>query len=154
MSTKRFNIGLKLCIFALAVFFGTWGTAEGGNAIRKIEITPSTLDVGHAMYYDRMREKIEKIGTEQFPKKNGKGLYGAPMVKVPVTRDGSIYESEGGPRIIKSSGNKDLDKAALQIVRSAAPFGSYPKPHYDNAVDEVWEMVFRFNFTRDDQPHK
>lgn len=138
--------------FAAASFLGPYSYA-GSSTKKKIEITPATRDVLHALYYVRTREKIEKVGTEQFPTKNGASLYGVLRVKVPVVRSGSIYELKGGPKIVESSGNKDLDRAALQIVRKAAPFNPFPKPHFDNTPEEIWEMVFRFNFTTEVDPH-
>ena len=98
-----------------------------------------------------MQKKIEDFGTANFPQKEGKKLYGELIVYIPIFQDGSIYEKEGGPRIEKSSGDKALDKAALRIVRSAAPFGKFPQNMRSTDKDDLWVVITRFKFTREEQ---
>jgi len=117
---------------------------------RKTQITPSTREVGYAMYYSQLQKRIENIGTLNFPQQNGKKLYGELVVYIPVFQDGTIYDKEGGPRVERSSGNPALDEAALRIVRRAAPFGRFPDNMRTSGKDDVWEIITRFKFTRDD----
>ena len=116
---------------------------------RKTFITPSTRAVGYALYYKTMQKRIEDMGTLQFPEQNGKKLYGELIVYIPIFQDGSIYEKDGGPRIEKSSGSVALDHAALRIVRHAAPFGSFPDNMRSSDKDDLWIVITRFKFTRD-----
>ena len=117
---------------------------------RKTQITPSTREVGYAMYYSQLQKRIENIGTLNFPQQNGKKLYGELVIYIPVFQDGTIYEKEGGPRVERPSGNPALDEAALRIVRRAAPFGRFPENMRSTGKDDVWEIITRFKFTRDD----
>ena len=117
---------------------------------RKTQITPSTREVGYAMYYSQLQKRIENIGTLNFPQQNGKKLYGELVVYIPVFQDGTIYDREGGPRVERSSGNPALDEAALRIVRRAAPFGRFPDNMRTSGKDDVWEIITRFKLTRDD----
>ena len=66
-------------------------------------------------------------------------------------QDGSIYQKEGGPRIERSSGNPALDKAALEIVRRAAPFGAFPQNMRTAGKDDLWIVITRFTFTREEK---
>jgi protein TonB len=117
---------------------------------KKTQITPSTQQVEYAMYYATLQKRIENMGTMNFPQQNGKKLYGELVVYIPVFHDGTIYEKEGGPRVERSSNVPDLDKAALRIVRRAAPYGKFPDNMRSTGKDDVWEIITRFKFTRDD----
>ncbi|MRV74549.1 TonB family protein [Duganella sp. FT92W] len=118
---------------------------------KKTFITPSTREVGYASYYKTMQKRIEEMGTLNFPSKNGRKLYGELVVYIPVFQDGSIYEKDGGVRIEKSSGNDALDAAAMAIVRRAAPFGKFPPNMLSSERDDLWVIITRFKFTRDDK---
>ena len=116
---------------------------------KKTQITPSTREVGYAGYYKALQDRIEKIGTLNFPQREGKPLYGELVIYIPVYQDGTIYEKDGGPKVERSSGNAALDRAALRIVRRSAPFGPFPSRMRSAGKDDVWEVITRFNFTRD-----
>jgi len=118
---------------------------------KKTFITPSTREVGYASYYKTMQKRIEEMGTLNFPAKNGRKLYGELVVYIPVFQDGSIYEKDGGVRIEKSSGNDALDAAAMAIVRRAAPFGKFPPNMLSSERDDLWVIITRFKFTREDK---
>lgn len=117
---------------------------------KKTQITARTRKVDYAFYYKRMQEKIEMLGTLNFPQKEGRKLYGELLVYIPVFQDGAIYEKEGGVRVEHSSGDAALDSAALAIVRRSAPFGRFPKNMRTTGKDDVWEIITRFRFTHDE----
>jgi len=118
---------------------------------RKTFITPSTQEVGYAMYYKAMQKRVEEIGTLNFPQVNGRKLYGELVIYIPIFQDGTIYQKDGGVRIEKSSGNAELDKAALAIVRRAAPFGRFPPNMLSSDKDDLWVIITRFKFTREEK---
>lgn len=118
---------------------------------KKTYITPSTREVGYAMYYKQMQRRVEEVGTLNFPQKNGRKLYGELVVYIPIFQDGTIYDKDGGARIEKSSGNDALDAAALAIVRRAAPFGKFPPNMLSNEKDDLWVIITRFKFTREEK---
>jgi protein TonB len=118
---------------------------------RKTFITPSTQEVGYAMYYKTMQKRIEEIGTLNFPQQNGRKLYGELVLQIPVFQDGSIYMKEGGAQVKVSSGNAALDNAALAIVRRAAPFGRFPPNMLSSDKDDLWVITTRFKFTREER---
>jgi protein TonB len=118
---------------------------------KRTHISPSTRQVGYALYYKAMQKQVEEVGTLNFPQQNGKKLYGELVVSIPVFQDGSLYQKEGGPRIERSSGNPALDKAALEIVRRAAPFGAFPQNMRTAGKDDLWIVITRFTFTREEK---
>ncbi len=117
---------------------------------KKTQITPSTREVGYAMYYSSLQRRMENIGTLNFPQENGRKLYGELVLYIPIYHDGTLYEKEGGPRVERSSGNAALDRAALRIVRRSAPFGRFPPNMRTAGKEDVWEVITRFKFTRED----
>jgi len=125
--------------------------ADENKRPKKTFISPSTREVGYAMYYKAMQKRVEEVGTLNFPQQNGKKLYGELVVYIPIFQDGTLYEKEGGPRIERSSGNPALDKAALAIVRRAAPFGKFPANMRSTDKDDLWIVVTRFKFTREEK---
>ncbi|MES2743736.1 MAG: TonB family protein [Pseudomonadota bacterium] len=118
---------------------------------RKTFITPATKEVGYAMYYKTMQKRIEEMGTLNFPQQNGRKLYGELVVSIPIFQDGTIYQKEGGIKIDRSSGNPALDAAAVAIVRRSAPFGRFPPNMLSRDRDDLWLVVTRFKFTRDEK---
>lgn len=118
---------------------------------RKTYITPSTQEVGYAMYYKTMQKRVEEIGTLNFPQKDGRKLYGELVLYIPIFQDGTIYVKDGGVRIEKSSGNPALDAAAVAIVRRAAPFGKFPPNMLSSDKDDLWVIITRFKFTREER---
>ncbi|MFZ4873533.1 energy transducer TonB family protein [Janthinobacterium sp. Mn2066] len=124
---------------------------EQNKRPRKTFITPSTQEVGYAMYYKTLQKRIEDIGTLNFPQKNGRKMYGELVVYIPIFQDGTIYQKDGGARVERSSGNPALDAAALSIVRRAAPFGRFPPNMLSSDKDDLWVVITRFKFTREEK---
>lgn len=116
---------------------------------RKTFITPSTQEAGYAMYYKALQRRVENTGTLNFPQQDGRKLYGELIIYIPIFQDGTIYQKEGGARVERSSGIPALDRAALEIVRRSAPFGRFPPNMRSTDKDDLWVVVTRFKFTRD-----
>lgn len=119
---------------------------------KKTFISPSTREVGYAMYFDSVRQRIEKFGTLNFPQKDGKKLYGELTLSISIFQDGSIYTADRDEGVVveRSSGNPSLDQAARRIVQRAAPFGAFAQNMRSAGKDDVWVMTTRFKFTRDE----
>lgn len=119
---------------------------------KKTHISPSTREVGYAMYFDSVRRRIEKTGTLNFPQQNGKKLYGELILSVSIFQDGSLYkpDGDGGVTVERSSGNAALDAAAKRIVHRSAPFGAFAENMRSAEKNDVWVMTTSFKFTRED----
>ncbi|MEI6599038.1 MAG: TonB family protein [Comamonadaceae bacterium] len=111
---------------------------------RKRYIGPSTREEVYAIYYDRLRRRIEDKGTENFPETAGRKMYGELTLAVTVNFDGRIHQVE----MVEGSGNRALDRRAMAIVRSAGPFGRF-SPAMRRQAEQIW-VVSRFKFTRDE----
>ena len=111
---------------------------------KKRYISPSTREEVYAVYYDKLRHKIEDKGTSNFPELAGRKLYGELTMIVTVNFDGRILATE----VVETSGNLTLDRRAQAIVRGTGPF-----EHFSDAMrrkaDQI-VVVSRFKFTRDE----
>lgn len=124
--------------------------ADGKEPRRKILTGANTKAVTFAHYYDAMRQKIEAYGSAFFPRANGRPLYGSLVIVVSVDNQGRITanaQGKDGLSIGRSSGNPELDRQALAIVRASAPFGPFPS-EMRNQID-VLDWISTFDFTRD-----
>ena len=83
---------------------------------------PNTRESKLAPYLDAWRRKVEKLGTLNFPQTARAGSAGNPVLEVSIRADGTL----GSAVIKRSSGRKDIDQAALSILRLASPFDPFP----------------------------
>ena len=123
---------------------------DGREPRRKVLTGANAKAVTFAHYYDAMRQKIEAYGSAFFPRANGHPLYGSLVIVVSVDAQGRIAtnaQGKDGLSIGRSSGNPELDRQALAIVRASAPFGPFPS-EMRNQID-VLDWVSTFEFTRD-----
>ncbi len=104
-----------------------------------------TKEYGLAPYFDAWKQKIERIGTLNYPEQARGKLYGRVVIFVELNvEDGSIYSAE----ISRSSGHKVLDQAALRILRMAAPFGPIPREAMGGA--SILSFAREWNFVPGD----
>ena len=109
---------------------------------RRRYISPSTREEVYAIYYDKLRHRIEDKGTANFPTLNGHKLYGELTVNLTIDARGRIVESE----IIHSSSSRFLDQRALAIAQAASPFGNFSDDMKLKADQIV--VTSRFRFTK------
>ena len=111
---------------------------------KKRYISPATREEVYAIYYDRLRGRIEERGTENFPSSAGRKLYGELTMVLTVNHDGRVLDAE----VVQTSGSLTLDRRAMAIARSAGPFGRFTEAMRKQADQIV--VVSRFKFTRDE----
>jgi len=124
--------------------------ADGREPRRKVLTGTNAKAVTFAHYYDAMRQKIEAYGSAFFPRANDRPLYGSLVIVVSVDAQGRITtnaQGKDGLSIGRSSGNPELDRQAIAIVRASAPFGPFPS-EMRNQID-VLDWVSTFEFARD-----
>jgi len=97
-----------------------------------------------AQYVEDWRQKIERVGTLNYPDSARGKLYGSLLMSVVIRADGTV----GRLTIHRSSGHKVLDQAAENIVRLAAPFSPFP-PNIRKDTDEL-EITRTWTFTNAD----
>lgn len=115
---------------------------EENSRPRRRFVSPAAREGVHAIYYDSLRQKIEALGTRNFPEIGGRKLYGELTMLVSVDALGRVVETE----VVRSSGNMTLDKRAVAIARAAGPYGAFT-PAMRTQFDQL-VFVSRFRFTR------
>jgi protein TonB len=103
----------------------------------------STKESSDALYLDNWRKKIEAIGNLNYPQEaTDEGIYGTLRLLVAIRPDGSVDDI----RILRSSGERVLDEAAVRIVQLAAPFEPIPAAMRSNV--DVLEIIRTWQFHR------
>jgi protein TonB len=103
----------------------------------------STKQDADALYLDEWRKRIEAIGNLNYPQAaSSNGIYGTLRLMVSLKPDGSVQDI----RILRSSGERVLDEAAVNIVKLAAPFSPFP-PELRSRVD-ILEIIRTWQFQR------
>ena len=108
-----------------------------------------------AQYVDDWRQKVERVGNLNYPEAARRNhLYGSLTLEACIRPDGSLYEEGDNPAIVKSSGSKILDAAAIKIVRISAPFSVFPsemRGHMKQMNMDLFCIVRTWSFTHSDQ---
>src|SRR5690606_22185234 len=114
---------------------------------RKRQLTSvSTQESRDAYYLHGWSKKIETVGNLNYPAEaRRKKIYGNLRLMVAVRADGSVQEV----RVLKSSGQRILDQAAIDIVGLAAPFAPFP-PEIRQDTD-ILEIIRTWQFDKSDR---
>ncbi len=110
---------------------------------RKKQLTAaSTQQADDAAYLDSWRTRIETVGNQDYETLGIDSLYGELRLLVALNADGTIHQI----KLLKSSGHKVVDDAAIKIVRKAAPFDAFP-PEIRKATD-ILEIIRTWKFEK------
>jgi periplasmic protein TonB len=97
-------------------------------------------------YIDDWRQKVERIGTLNYPQAaRDQKIFGSLVMTVSIRADGTVENVE----VSRSSGQKILDEAARRIVQLAAPYAAFPA---DISRDtDILSITRTWTFTRSDE---
>ena len=113
------------------------------NTNRVKTISASTKDYEYRLYFEAWRQKVERIGALNYPESAKAGNLGALRLTVSLNKEGNIKEII----INKTSGNKELDEAAIKIVRLGEPYAVF-SPKIQKEVDLI-NITRTWKFTED-----
>lgn len=113
---------------------------------RKKQLTARTQEYAYAAYMEAWRRKVERIGNLNYPDEaKRRRLSGSLMLQVDLNADGTLRDVV----LLKSSGEKVLDDAAIRIVRLAAPYAPFPAAIREEA--EVLQIIRTWQFLNDNR---
>jgi protein TonB len=86
-------------------------------------ISANTRESRIATYLNTWKTRVEQVGTLHFPAvATLTGVDRYPVLEVAINADGRLREV----LVRNSSGQRELDQAAMEILRLAAPFEPFP----------------------------
>lgn len=108
------------------------------SRIRRLQAN-STLQTDEAIYLNRWQAKVESVGSLYLPS-NLEVLAGKVVVMTQINASGRLRDV----RVLVPSAHYELDLAALQILRLAAPFQPFSPDMADQY--DVLQIVREWNF--------
>lgn len=113
---------------------------------RRKFIGARTREFRFAQYVEDWRAKVERVGNLHYPDEaRRRRIFGSLQLTVAIRADGSVEDVQ----INRSSGQRVLDDAALNIVRLAAPFA--PLPADIRRDTDILSITRTWTFTPSDQ---
>lgn len=107
---------------------------------KRKQISPATKEAIYATYYAQWSERLERLGTENYPAR-AKGRSGEVVVTVSIRPNGKL----NGIEVVHISGDKNLGIAAIQLLQQLAPYQQFPK-NLSERLD-ILDITTRLIFT-------
>lgn len=109
---------------------------------RRKFISAQTREYAYAAYMRAWVARVERVGNLNYPPEaRDRQIHGDLILTVAINRDGSIESID----IVKPSGERVLDDAAIQIVRMSAPFNAIPDSRDDRVdilhITRTWQFL-------------
>jgi len=113
-----------------------------GAQPRQMIISANTRESRIAAYLDGWKRRVERVGTINFPYSalDQPGVHD-PILEVSIAANGNLTEVI----ILTGSGSRELDMAAVEILRLAAPFDPFPE-YLRNDYDAL-KFSYEWQFT-------
>lgn len=102
------------------------------------EATKETRD---ALYLDAFRHRVERVGNQYYPPAaKARKIFGEVRLLVAINSNGSLQNV----RVLKSSGHRILDDAAIRSVKLSAPFAPFSAELKHDA--DILEIIRTWRF--------
>ena len=110
--------------------------------LRTKHISSKTKEYVYRSYHEVWQKKVERMGNMNYPKASAvEASYTKLVTRVTVNSDGSIADIT----ILRSSGSKELDQAASDIVRRGANYAEFSKQMKQEVdqvtITRVWKFI-------------
>lgn len=114
-------------------------TVLQGAQPRQLLISANTRESRIASYLDGWKRRVERVGTINFPfdALRQPGIRN-PVLEVSIASDGRLTDVI----IVSGSGSRELDMAAVNILKMAAPFDRFP----DYLINDYDSLKFSYEW--------
>lgn len=117
---------------------------ENEKRIRRLS-GEGVSSIAETFYLRSWLRKVRRVGQLNYPSEAvEQKLYGKLSLYVSIAPDGALVET----RVLESSGHEVLDKAAVNIVKLAAPFAPFPVSIANDT--DLLEIVREWEFRKDE----
>jgi len=101
------------------------------------ELTFDTREFRHRGYLRMLKEKIESIWRYP-PEAARRGISGDLYIRFSIKRDGRLK----GVELLRTSGHKDLDEAAMKALRDAEPYWPLPQDWGKDEIEITGHFIY------------
>lgn len=112
-------------------------SSEGKGDDTGSGITFSTKEYKYYGYMIRLKEKIEGI-WEYPPDAAARGIYGVVYIRFIILRNGEL----GEVKLLRTSGYKVLDDAAMKALKEGAPYWPLPEGWKEDSVTIPAQFIY------------
>lgn len=113
--------------------------SERGDKQEKSSITLEAKEFQSYGYMERLKEKIESIW--QYPHEAAaRGIYGDLFLNFTISKNGSLESIE----LVRTSGYKSLDDAAIRALKDAAPYWPLPGDWKKESLTIRGHFIYNF----------
>jgi protein TonB len=136
-TTQQFGAGsVREKLFDRDVI-GKLAQKGGANAKSEGNVTFDTGEFRYYGYLQRLREKIEGVWRYP-PDAAARGVYGDLYVRFTIRKDGRL----GAVELVRTSGHRSLDDAAIRALREAEPFWPLPEEWNKDGLTITGRFVY------------
>jgi len=101
------------------------------------ELTFDSREFRHRGYLRMLKEKIESIW--RYPAEAARrGISGDLYIRFSIKRDGRL----GGVELLRTSGHKDLDEAAMKALWDAEPYWPLPEDFHKEEIEIIGHFIY------------
>jgi len=122
-------------------------TPRKKNRPRVKTVSARTTDYEYRLYFEAWRQKVERLGSLNYPEEARAGNLGTLRLTVSLTSEGQIKQII----INKSSGFDALDKAAIKIVELGEPYAAFSEKMRKEVdiinITRTWKFTEENNFS-------
>lgn len=134
-------------LFPMERFFNQTPQNQGGAGIRNPSrgIKSATVDLNtttirYASYLLHVKNKIENVWEYPYRARR-QGLSGVLVIEFSINKDGSIYKVH----ILRTSGKKMLDRAAVKAIEDGARYNPFPSYWTISRLNIIGTFIYRLS---------
>jgi protein TonB len=110
------------------------------SGIKSATVNLNTTTIKYASYLLHVKEKIENV-WEYPTRAERQGIQGVLVIKFSINQNGTVYNV----KVLRSSGQKILDKAAVNAILNAARYNSFPRYWTIKRLNIIGTFIYRLN---------